>query len=70
MFWWFQRDDRYVRYESRQQDTATFELRIVQADGTEVVERFDNQEELTARQRALEQELMDAGWTGPHGWNV
>jgi hypothetical protein len=70
MFWWFKRGDSYVRYESRQNDNAAFELRIVNEDGSETVERFDTEEELTARQRALEQELMDKGWTGPHGWNV
>jgi hypothetical protein len=70
MFWWFKRGDSYVRYESRQNGVAAFELRIVNADGSEQVEQFDSDADLSARQRVLEQELAEDGWTGPHGWNV
>jgi hypothetical protein len=70
MFWWFKRGDSYVRYESRQNGAAAYELRIVNAEGGEDVELFDNEQDLSARQRDLEQQLMDQGFSGPHGWNM
>ena len=70
MFWWFKRGDSYVRYEARQNGAASYELRIVNVDGGEDVELFDNEQDLSTRQRALEQELTEKGWTGPHGWNI
>jgi hypothetical protein len=70
MFWWFKRGDAYLRYEARQSDEVTYELRIVNVDGSEEVEHFDNDQELSARQRDLEQQLADDGWSGPHGWNL
>jgi hypothetical protein len=70
VFWWFQRGDSYVRYESRRNEASAYELRFVDADGHEVVERFDNEEDLAARQRILEQKLIEDGWSGPHGWNL
>jgi hypothetical protein len=70
MFWWFQRGDEYLRYESRAVSTDMFELTVVMPDGTEQVERFTDQTALAARQVALGRELEDEGWTGPHGWNL
>jgi hypothetical protein len=70
MFWWFKRGDSYVRYEARQNGTASYELRIINVDGGEDVELFDNEQDLSARQRDLEQALVDQGWSGPHGWNL
>ncbi len=70
MFWWFKRGDSYVRYEARQHAEAAYELRIMNADGSEDVEQFDNEQDLEARQRALEQALVDEGFSGPHGWNL
>jgi hypothetical protein len=70
MFWWFKRGDNYVRYEARQNDVASYELRIVNVDGTEAVEIFDNDEDLSARQRDLERQLVEEGFSGPHGWNL
>jgi hypothetical protein len=70
MFWWFKRGDSYVRYEARQNAVAAYELRIVDVDGSEAVEQFDNEQDLSARQRDLERELGEQGWSGPHGWNL
>ena len=42
----------------------------VKADGSESVEHFTDSAELKNRQVALERELEDAGWSGPHGWNL
>jgi hypothetical protein len=70
VFWWFKRGNDYVRYESREVKPGAFELRFVDADGSERVERFDDSRELEERQRDLEQTLAKDGWTGPHGWNL
>jgi hypothetical protein len=70
MFWWFRRGADYVRYESRKTDDGTYELRLLEADGTERVERFDDDRDLNERQRKLEGGLIQDGWTGPHGWNL
>ena len=43
-----------------------FELRVIDADGTEHVEMFANP---AAWQSAeLQDALSGEGWTGPHGW--
>jgi hypothetical protein len=70
VFWWFQRGDAYLRYESREVGSGNYELRVIDADGTERVEHFDDSGELAQRQRDFERSLADEGWTGPHGWNV
>ena len=70
MFWWFKRGPDYVRYESRQLSERAFELRVIDTAGVERVERFETERELTDRQRELERELIEGGWTGPHGWNL
>jgi hypothetical protein len=70
VFWWFKRGNEYVRYESREVKPGAFELRFVDADGSERVEAFDDARKLEERQRDLEQSLATDGWTGPHGWNL
>ena len=69
MFWWFEREGVYTRYEVIElPEGAGYELKIIDPDGTEHVERFTDADELANRQRALEAELKAQGWTGPHGW--
>lgn len=70
MFWWFERGGAYVRCEALELPSDIFELRIVEADGTEQVEYFEDSAELAKRQRAVEQRLAGTGWSGPHGWNL
>ena len=50
--------------------TGGFELRIVEPDGTELVERFSDSSDLEKRQHAVISEVQNAGWSGPHGWNL
>lgn len=69
MFWWFKRGDDFVRYEARQ-TRGGYELCFVNVDGSERVERFDDERDLVERQRQLENSLARDGWTGPHGWNL
>jgi hypothetical protein len=70
VFWWFKRRDDLLRYEARDLPAGGYELRIVEPDGNERVETFDDASALTRRQVEFERQLRDTGWTGPHGWNV
>jgi hypothetical protein len=70
MFWWFERNGQHSRVEVLQLATSTYELRFVDADGTEHVETFDDSRELAQRQDDVQQMLRGHGWTGPHGWVV
>jgi hypothetical protein len=68
MFWWFEKNGAYARCEVLQLPSGRYELRLVDADGSERVEHFDRAAELAERQSALEEDLRQAGWSGPHGW--
>lgn len=70
MFWWFERGGSYVRCEALQLPSGIFELRVVEADGSEQVEHFNDSDALAKRQIAVEQRLSSQGWSGPHGWNL
>jgi hypothetical protein len=70
MFTWFRRNAEFTGYEARQNPAGAYELVVRQADGTERVETFANQEALLDRQLELQRELEAEGWTGPHGWNL
>src|SRR5215475_12755587 len=50
--------------------TGGFGLRIVEPDGTEIVERFNDSSDLAKRPQALIHEVKNAGWDGTHGWNL
>jgi len=50
--------------------TGGFEVRIVEPDGAALVERFNDSSNLAKRPDALTDELKNAGWDGPHGWNL
>jgi hypothetical protein len=68
VFWWFEREGVYTRYEVLELPGGGYELRIIEANGNEHVEHFQYADDLAKRQRALEAELKSQGWTGPHGW--
>ncbi len=70
MFWWFQRNGQYLRYEARPAPDRGFEFCIIEADGTERIERFNDSGELAKRQLEFERQIVKEGWSGPHGWNV
>ena len=70
MFYWFKRGAESLRYEVREVSSTRFELTILGPDGTERVESFGTADALHARQLALERDLVEHGWIGPHGWNV
>lgn len=66
MFYFFRREEQFIRCELRSVDDG-YELVIVRPDGTEAVERFDAEDDLTARWSALQQRFLREGWWGPHG---
>ena len=68
MFWWFERQGHYLRCEVLQLSTGGYELRVVNPDGSEHVEHFVDTSDLTKRQYDVLDEIVRAGWTGPHGW--
>ena len=70
VFVWFQKGGAFLRYEARDLANGRYELRIIDADGAERAETFNDSSSLNKRQIDLERELAEAGWTGPHGWNL
>ena len=67
MIWFFERQGKYVRCETRKTADGAYELVVLDGDGAERVERFDDSSSLARRQVELEHSLTADGWTGPHG---
>jgi hypothetical protein len=70
MFVWFERNGQHVRVEVLESTPKNYELRFIDADGSERVETFTDSGELTQRQEQLQRSLHRQGWTGPHGWVI
>jgi len=70
VFVWFEKSGEFLRYEARDLPDGRYELRIIDADGSERAETFNDSAALNRRQIDLERELSEKGWTGPHGWNL
>jgi hypothetical protein len=56
--------------EAREVSKEVYELVVGRPDGTERVKHFTDSAALNARQVALNGDLEDEGWSGPHGWNL
>jgi len=69
VFWWFEQAGRYVRCEIRFVSDG-YAFVVTGPDGVERIEEFNDSQQLSKRQAALERELAGKGWTGPHGWNI
>jgi hypothetical protein len=71
MVWFYERQGNCIRCETR---TATagggFELVVIQPDGSERVEHFDDSATLARRQAELENSLTHDGWAGPFGRTI
>jgi hypothetical protein len=69
VIWFFERRGSFVRFESRDvpNTPGVYELAIVEADGVEKVETFEDSESLMRRQLELEEALEHDGWQGPFG---
>ena len=70
MFVWFERSGRHVRVEVLEVSPKNYELRFIDADGSERVETFADSDALAERQDQVQRALRDQGWTGPHGWVI
>ena len=71
MVWFYERHGAFIRCEAREADSGTgFELHVVEPDGTERVERFDDSTTLARRQQELESTLATDGWQGPFGRTI
>ena len=67
MFWWFERSGGYLRCEVLELSKGSYELRVIQPDGSMHVEVFADAKDLAKRQGEVERDLRAEGWTGPHG---
>jgi hypothetical protein len=71
MVWFYERQGSFIRCETRTASSgAGFELVIIQPDGSERVEHFDDSATLARRQAELENSLTHDGWTGPFGRTI
>ena len=71
MVWFYEKHGVYIRCETRDAaDGAGYELLIIQPDGREHVERFDDSATLAQRQEELQSSLAGDGWTGPFGRTI
>jgi len=70
MVWFYERQGTFIRCETRSSQTgAGFEL-VVNPDGSERVEHFDDSSTLARRQSELENTLSHDGWSGPFGRTI
>jgi hypothetical protein len=67
MFWWFERGGELLRLEVLQLTTDSFELRVIQDDGSETIENFSNASELAKRHVQVQDQVAKEGWIGPRG---
>ena len=71
MVWFYERQGIFIRCETRDAlSGAGFELLIIEPDGTERVERYDDSSALERRQNELQTRLSDDGWQGPFGRTI
>ena len=68
MVWFYEKQGAFIRCEARDSETGPgFDLIVIQPDGSEHIEHFDDSRHLTRRQQELESTLADDGWQGPFG---
>jgi hypothetical protein len=69
MFYFFRRDEQYIRCEIRgaMDSISDYELVIVEPSGDERVERYSSSAEVHQRWLDLQQGFVHAGWWGPLG---
>jgi len=71
MVWFYERQGSFIRCETRTAAGGTgFELVVIQPDGSERVEHFDDSATLAKRQAEIENTLTHDGWSGPFGRTI
>jgi len=68
MVWFYEKQGAFIRCEARDSETGFgFDLIVIEPDGSERIEHFDDSRILTRRQQELESTLVHDGWQGPFG---
>jgi hypothetical protein len=69
MFYFFRRDEEYVRCEIRgaMDSMSDYELVIVEPSGEERIERYSSSADVHNRWLQVQQNFVHAGWWGPLG---
>jgi hypothetical protein len=69
MFYFFRRDEEYIRCEIRgaMDSLEDYELVIVEPSGAERIERYSSSTEVHNRWLQVQQSFVHAGWWGPLG---
>ena len=70
MLWFFERQGRQARLEVLYLGTWCYELRFVDAEGAEQIERFTNAEDVGERQIQIQQSLAGQGWKHTGSWKL
>jgi hypothetical protein len=70
MVWFFERHGTYIRCETRDVREGGYELLVINSDGVENVERFEDSAALARRQQELESHFTHDGWAGPFGRTI
>ena len=67
MVWFYERQGTFIRCETRIAESGGFELVVIEPDGSERVEHFEDSSTLSRRQAELENTFTHDGWAGPFG---
>jgi hypothetical protein len=67
VFYFFERDQEFVRIEFGGTEDAGYHLTITEPGGSERTERFQSAEAASARWLELQQRYQVEGWWGPSG---
>jgi hypothetical protein len=66
MLWIFERQGEHMRCEIyRDSEGSGYEMTVTRADGSQVMERFDETDALIKRTLEFQRELMETGWRQP-----
>jgi hypothetical protein len=68
MLYFFEKRRRYLQYEIQETDVKdVFAIVATHPDGFTRTEYVTGPDQLQTRWQAIERELMNDGWAGPHG---
>ena len=70
MLWVFERDGRHARLQVLYLAPEKTEVHFIDAEGVEHVEHFTNATAAGDRQLALQNELMEQGWSKLGEWKL
>jgi len=68
VIWLFERNGRHAQLQLLYVAPDRYELHFIDGDGIELVEHFTNVPDAGARQRELQKNLMEQGWSQDGEW--